>query len=125
MTCVKDLYEKHKTIKFGFQVWPRKIEFLGAMLFKDENSNIQKTLYRKPTDQKRFLHAKSEYPRFLKSSIPYSETLTLKIICSTSIEFDKDCPIIKQKLLYRQYKEEFLDQQIKKVDGIERKDLFT
>ena len=30
------------------------------MLYKDENNNIQTTLYRKPTDQQAFLHAKSE-----------------------------------------------------------------
>ena len=71
MTFIKDLNEKQKTIKFDFQVSPRKIAFIGAMLYKDKN-NIQTTLYRKPTDQQVFLHAKSEHPRSLKSSIPYS-----------------------------------------------------
>ena len=51
--------------------------------------------------------------------------MRLKTICSTSTEFDKNCAIIKQKFLDRQYKEEVLDQQIKKVDRIERKELFT
>ena len=51
MTFMKDLNEKQKTIKFGFQFLPRNIAFLDAMLYKDENSNIQTTLYRKPTDQ--------------------------------------------------------------------------
>ena len=85
------------------------------MLYKEENNNIQTTLYRKPTDQKAFLHAKSEHPRSLKSSIQYSQPLRLKTICST---------IIKQKFSDRQYKEEVLDKQIKKVDRIERKELF-
>ena len=48
-----------------------------------------------------------------------------KTICSTRTEFDKNCAIIKQKFLDRQYKEEVLDEQIKKVDRIERKELFT
>ena len=87
------------------------------MLYKDENNDIQTTLYRKPT--------KSEHPRFLKSSIPYSQVLRLKTICSTSTEFDKNCAAIKQKFLDRQYKEEVLDEQIKKVDRIEKKELFT
>ena len=125
ITFIKDLNEKYKTIKFNFQVSRRVIAFLDAMLYKDENNNIQTTLYRKPTDQQAFLHAKSEHPRSLKGSIPYSQALRLKTICSTSTEFDKNCAAIKQKFLDRQYKEEVLDEQIKKVDRTERKGLFT
>ena len=86
MTLIRKLNEKHKTIKFDFQVSPRKIVFLHAMLYKDENNNIQKTLYHEPTDQEAFLHAKSEHPRSLKTRIPYSQALRLKKICSTSTE---------------------------------------
>ena len=125
VTFIKELNEKHKTIKFDFQISLRKIAFLDTMLYKDENNNIQTNLYRKLTDQQAFLHAKSEHPRSLKSSIPYSQALRLKTICSKSTEFDKNCAIIKQNFLDRQYKEEVLDEQIKKVDRIERKELFT
>ena len=51
MTFIKQLNEKHETIKFHFRISPRKIASFDAMLYKDENSNIQTTLYRKPTDQ--------------------------------------------------------------------------
>ena len=37
-TFIKDLNEKDKTIKFDFQVSSRKIAFLDAMLYKDENN---------------------------------------------------------------------------------------
>ena len=94
------------------------------MLYKDENKNIQTTLSRKHTHQQVLSHAKSEHPRSLKNSIPYSQALRLKTICSALAEFDKNCIIIKQKFLDRQYKE-VLDEQIKKVDRIERKELFT
>ena len=99
ITFIKELNEKHNTIKFDFQFSPRKIAFLDAMLYRNENNNIQTTLYRKPADQQAFLHAKSEHPRSLTSSIPYSQALRLKTICSTSTEFDKNCAIIKQKFL--------------------------
>ena len=78
MTFIKELNKKHKTIKFDFQISPRKIAYLDAMLYKDKNNNIQTTLYRKFTDQQTFLHTKSEHPRSLKSSIPYSQALRLK-----------------------------------------------
>ena len=66
------------------------------MLYKDKNNNIQTILYRKPTDQQAFLHAKSEHPRSLKSSTPCSQALRLKPIRSTTTEFDKNCAVIKQ-----------------------------
>ena len=125
MTFIKELNGKHKTIKSDFQISPRKIAFLDAILYKDENNNIQTTLYRKSTDQQAFLHAQSEHPRSLISSIPYSQALRLKTICTTTTEFDKNCGIIKQKFLERQYKEKVLDEQIKKVDRTEREELFT
>ena len=94
------------------------------MLYKDENNNIQTALYCKPTDQQAFLDAKSEHQRSLKNNIPYSQALRLKTICSTSTESDKNWVIIKQKFLDRQYKGEVLDEQIKRVHRIERKELF-
>ena len=78
MMFIKELNEKHKNIKFDLQTLPRKIVFLDAMLYKDENNNIQTTSYCKPTYQQAFLHAKSEHPRSLKSRNPYNQTLRLK-----------------------------------------------
>ena len=119
MTFIKDLNEKHKTIKLTFET-----AHLDAMLYKDENNNIQTALKCKPSHQQAFLHAKSEHLRSLKSSIPYSHALRLKAICSPSKKYDRNCAIIKQKFLDRQYKEKVLDEQIKKYNRIERKELF-
>ena len=52
--------ERHKSrvkFKFDLQISPRKIAFLDTVLYKDENNNIQTTLYCKPIDQQAFLHA--------------------------------------------------------------------
>ena len=51
--------------------------------------------------------------------------MRLKTIHSTTTEFDKTCAIIKQKFLDQQYKGEVVDEQIKKIDRIKRKKLFT
>ena len=92
---------------------------------KTTTYKIQTTLLRKPSDKQAFLHANLEQTRSLKNSIRYSQALRLKTIYSTTTEYDKNCATIKQKLLDRQYKEEVLDEQIMKVDRIERKELFT
>ena len=78
------------TIKCDSHLSPRKIAFLDAMVYKDENNNTQTTSYCKPIDQQEFLHTKSEHLRSLKSNIPYSQALRLKTICSTSTEFNKN-----------------------------------
>ena len=54
MTFIKELNEKHKTFKFDLEISPRKILFLETILYKDENRNIQTTLYHKPTDKQAF-----------------------------------------------------------------------
>ena len=77
MTSIKELNEKYKTIKFEFQISPRKMLFLDKMIYKKENNNIQTILYRKPTDQQAFLRAKSEHSRSLMNSISYSQALRL------------------------------------------------
>ena len=69
------------------------------MLDKNENNNIQATLYHKPTDEHAFLHVKSEYPRSLENSIPFSQASRQKTIYSTTTEYNKNCAIIKQKFL--------------------------
>ena len=124
VTFIKESNKKYKTIKFDLQIWPRKIIFIDVIAYKDENNNIQTTLYGKPTDQQALFHTKSDHPRSLKNSIPYSQALRLKTICSTTTEFDKNFAIIRHKFLGRQYKEKVLDEEIKKIDTIERKELF-
>ena len=91
------------------------------MLYKNKNNNIQVTLHRKTTDKQAYLKTKSEQPKSLKSSIPKSQFLILKAISSAATGYDKNCAVIKQNFLYRQYKEEVLNEQIKKLNITERK----
>ena len=90
---IKELNEKHKTFKFDFQISPTEIAFPDIMRYKNENKNNQTTLYRKPTDEKAFWHAKSEHLRYLKNSILHSQALTftmldfLKIVFSGGVNF--------------------------------------
>ena len=69
---------KHKPIKFEHDISYSKISFLDALIYKDKNNNLQKTLYRKTTDQQSHLHAHSVHPKSLKRSMPYSQALRIK-----------------------------------------------
>ena len=72
ITFMNELNKKHKTIKFECEISSQKILFLDTMVCKDKENNLQTTLYRKPTDQQSYLHAKLEHPSALKNSIAYS-----------------------------------------------------
>ena len=80
-------------------------------------------LYQNPADQKSYLHVKSEHPSALKNSIAYTQTLRLKSICSTEDEYQKNCEVMKQKLLERTYNEDDLNKQMEKVELIKQKEL--
>ena len=54
-------------------------------------------------------------PNILKEEHPIWSSLRIKKHRSTTIEFDKNCAIIKKEFLDKQYKEETLDEHIKTV----------
>ena len=76
-------------------------EGIKALIYIDKNNTLQKTLYRKPTDQQAYFHAPSDHTKSLKKSIPYSLALRIKIICSTLTEYKKLCAILKQNFIER------------------------
>ena len=74
--------KKHPSIKFEFKYSQTQIELL-VLVYKDQNTMLQITIYRKQTNQQNYLDAWSEHSKFLKDSIPYSQALQIKRICSS------------------------------------------
>ena len=42
--------EKHKTIKFDYKISTTQIEFLGTVVYRDQQHKTHSTIFRKPTD---------------------------------------------------------------------------
>ena len=95
--------KRYKTIKFDYKISTKQIEFLNTMFYKDQQQKIQTAIFCKPTDQQTYLHAQSNHPESLKDSIPYSQTLRAKKICSTTSKFNKNCDIIIKRIKNRGY----------------------
>ena len=72
-----------------------------------------------------YLHAYLDHPKSLKRTIPYSQALRIKTICSTLTKCKKHCAILKQNFIERGYDERILNDEINKVDNIDRKDLLS
>ena len=66
---------------------------------KDEDGNISTDVYQKPTDTHPYLNCTSAHPEHLKRSIPYSQALRLRRICSSNT-------ILRERI--KQYSEYFV-----------------
>ena len=95
------LNSKLKTIKFEHNISNSNISFLDTLIYKDKSNTLQTTLHQKPTDQQSHLHAYSDHPKSHKRSIPYTQVLRIKTICSTLTEYKKHCAILKQSFIER------------------------
>ena len=81
---MSDLNKKHPSIKFELNFSQTKIEFLDVLVYKDQNNMLQVTMCRKQTGRQNYFDARSEHQKLLKGSIPYSQALGIKRICSSA-----------------------------------------
>ena len=117
---MSDLNKKHPSIKFEFKYSQTKIEFLDVLVYKDHNNMLQTTIYRKQTDRQNYLDARSEHPKLLKDSIPYSQALRIKRICSSQQEFLSHTAKMINQFQKGGYDRLLIEQQINKANLQER-----
>ena len=109
---IKDLNSWHPSIKFTAQWSSNSIPFLDTLVLLQDGS-LSVDLYTKPTDTHQYLAANSCHPHHCKSSIPFSQALRIRRICSTENSFTKHTNQLKQYLVQRGYKRSFLARQYK------------
>ena len=80
---MSELNQKHPSIKFDYKFDCKQIEFLDSIVYIDQQYKLQTTLFRKSSDCQNFLNAESEHPYSLKKSIPDSQALRIRWMCST------------------------------------------
>ncbi len=112
----------HPTIKFTQETSSEKINFLDVTVYKDGNQ-LQTTLYKKPTDVHLYLHYKSCHPKKMKESIPYSQILRIRRICSQEEDFKTQSNIMLEHFKRRGYPSSILDEASSKALQIERSTL--
>ena len=112
ISFIDELNKKYKTIKFDYKIFAKQTELLDAMASKDQQQKIQTAVLHKPTDQQTYLYAQSNQYKSLKDSIPYSQALRIKAICSTTSEFSKNCDIITKRFKQRGYPENLVNEKV-------------
>ena len=83
-TFIKYLNGVVPSITFTHEISYESVNFLDTKVIKDVQGNISTDIFQKPTDTHPYLHWTSAHPPHLKQSIPYSQALRLRRICSST-----------------------------------------
>ena len=112
----------HKNIKVELRWDTTNIEFLDTTV-KVENGYITTDLYCKPTDKHLYVQQRSNHPNSMTKSIPYGLGIRLKRICSNESDYTSRRRELKNQLRKRGYSGQFIENGLRKVDGLNREDL--
>ena len=85
-TFLRQINTFHTTIKFTAEWSTDRVPFLDTTVILDEGT-IHTDLYTKPTDTHQYLSPESCHPRYCSTSIPYSQSLRIRRICSREEDF--------------------------------------
>ena len=98
------------------------IEFLVVDVIL-ENERIKTDLCTKNTDKYQYLPATSSHPNSVKRAIPYGLGVHAKRICSSDKDYKTRRNEIKTHLQNRGYRSSLIEEQLQKVDELNREDL--
>ena len=109
-------------IKFTWETSKTSVNFLDLTI-KISNNHIVTDLYTKPTDSHNYLLYSSAHPNTCKKSIPYSQFLRIRRICSNIEDFDKHVLEFSQHFIRREYPVELIQQAALKARRLDRASL--
>ena len=104
----------HANLNFTHDKSKTSINFLDAVV-RIHGDKFETDLYSKPTDCHQFLEFNSAHPIHIKKSIGYSQGLSIKRLCSTSVAFEKHLESIRSWFGKRGYPKKPVDNQLRRV----------
>ena len=108
-----------KLLKLDYKFDCKRIEFLKTLVYIDLQNKPQTILLRKSSDRQNFIKGKSEHPYSLKKSIPYSEALRIRRICSTLQDYHSHSRKLIEQFVDKEYKDLVIQQIQKLTNSIE------
>ena len=95
------------TIKFTKEMSTEKVSFLDVMVM-NINNKLESDLYSKPTDSHNYLLYSSAHPQRCKDSIPYSQFLRIRRLCSRMKDFERNVLDLSIHFIRRNYPEDLI-----------------
>lgn len=114
----------HPNIQLDLRFSKSSIEFLDVNI-SIEKGFLSTDLYSKPTDKHMYLNKKSSHPESTKKSIPFGLGIRARRICSTDEGYFKQREKIKTNLRKCGYSNKDVEDQLAKVDKLNRSDLLN
>ena len=122
LSWVKYLNDSHNSIKFTLDYSNTEIPFLDTLVYVELNK-VKTKLYKKPTDNKQYLHFNSEHPQHVKTAIPYAQALRYRRIIEDDNILNLELEKLKSNFLNRLYPEDVIDTAIDRVSHLNRLDI--
>ena len=112
ISFISHLNDCHPSIKFTADISREKVHFLDTTVILNDDNTITTDLYCKPTDTHNYLMYSSAHPTKCKDSIPYSQFLRIRRICSNIEDFDKHAITLATHFIRRGYPLQVIDESI-------------
>jgi hypothetical protein len=110
------------SINFTTESSENTVNFLD-MKVKIRDQRIQTDLYSKPTDSHSYLLYNSAHPQRCKDSIPYSQFLRVRRICSLESDYKDHILVLTCHFMRRGYPMKLLSEAAKIVQSLDREEL--
>ena len=111
----ESLNHHHTTIKFTTNWSAEKVTFLDTTVYVREDGLIGTDLYVKTTDKHQYLCMDSCHRKQCKASIPLSQALRLRRICSEDSTYTQRTHELKEHFLSSGYHEQYLENEFKRA----------
>jgi hypothetical protein len=118
------LNDCHTHIKFTMEASTKSVNFLDTTVRLD-NKIISTDLFCKPTDSHSYLLYSSAHPLKCKQSIPFSQFLRIRRICSNLEDFDKHIVEFSSHFLNRGYPLDLIEEAAIKARRLDRSHLLA
>jgi hypothetical protein len=113
----------HPTIKFTHEISPTSVNFLDTTVHLKPDGTVYTDLYCKPTDSHNYLHFRSAHPKHCKTSLPYSQLLRVRRICTNIADYDKNACILAKSFVARGYPSHLIEEAMIQVRRLDRTEL--
>lgn len=123
-TFITNANNQHPTIKFTHETSNSTINFLDTSSTLSAGI-INTDIYSKPTDTHQYLSPESCHPPHCTKSIPYSQALRIRRICSSEDTAKQRLGQLKGHLKRRGYKHKNIKNSFRKAESIPRSSLLT
>ena len=123
-TFIQHLNSRIPSIKFTEEVSQESVTFLDTTA-KIRDGRIETDLYTKPTDSHNYLLYTSAHPKSCRNSIPYSQFLRIRRICSNLADFDRHACQYATYFLNRGYPTHIIEEAVLKTRRLDRNELLN